>query len=189
MLQSNIQLDDDQKENLFFLVLEDFFAHENLDMFFSLKNIFSCSIVALGQVGVPVQIEYKITYGNKTVHRTFSEELETIMDITKNGEGVIRNFLNSIIINEDHISLSEAEKLGLIGNIDQVNKELVMILQSEDLFHVPEVSPLTQNYIEVQLKKNFNQDPVKPGLKIFYNGQFSVQRNDNYWIPETFWRI
>lgn len=187
MLQSNIQLNDDQKENLFFLVLEDFFDHENLDMVFSLRNIFSCSIVALGQVGVPVQIEYKITYGNHTVHRTFSEDLDAVMDITKNAERVLRHYLNSIIIDEDTISLSDAQKLGLIGNVDRVNEDLVKIIQN--LPASVEVSPLTQNYINVQLEKTFNQDPVKPGLKIFYNGVFSVHRNDDYWIPETFWRI
>lgn len=187
MLQSNIQLNDEQKENLFFLVLEDFFAHENLDMVFSLRNIFSCSIVALGQVGVPVQIEYKITYGNKTVHRTFSEDLEAIKDITKISGRVLSNFLNSIIIDEDNISLSDAQELGLIGNVDRVNKDLVKLVQA--LPENAEVSPLTQNYINAQLEKNFNQDPAKPGLKIFFNGQFDVKRNDDYWIPETFWRI
>jgi len=187
MLQTNIQLSNDQKENLFFLFLEDFFAHENLDMVFSLKNIFSCSIIALGQVGVPVQIEYKITYGNKTVHRTFSEDLEAIKDITKIAERVLCHYLNSIIIDEDTISLSDAQKLGLIGNVDRVNKDLVKIIQA--LPNSVEVSPLTQNYIKVQLEKTFNQDPVKPGLKIFFNGTFNVQRNDDYWIPDTFWRI
>lgn len=187
MLQTNIQLNDDQKENLFFLVLEDFFLHENLDMVFSLRNIFSCSIIALGQAGVPVQIEYKITYGNKTVHRIFSEDLEVIKDITKISGRVLSNFLNSIIINEDNISLSDAQKLGLIGNVDRVNEDLVKLIQN--LPNSVEVSPLTQNYIKAQLEKNFNQDPVKPGLKIFFNGVFNVQRNDDYWIPETFWRI